>query len=148
MLELFMSLLIIGILIASAIPVYQSYFERAKITEAISLMGGAKSNLAEYYSYYGYFPDNLEQHGVKTKGEYTTHITIDNGAMTATLASGNQDVNGFSLSLRPALAENDLPKVITWACGYAQPPARFIIQAENQTNIPRHYLSLICRNRP
>jgi hypothetical protein len=83
------------------------------LSEQLRKLPAVRHYNAEYYSYYGYFPDNVEQHGVKTKGEYTTHITIDNGAMTATLASLHQDVNGLSLSLRPALAENDLPKVIT-----------------------------------
>lgn len=142
-LELPISLLIIGILIATAIPFYQSYLESAKISEALCLMGGAKSHIVEYYSFHGNFPDNLEQLGVVTKGNYT-HITINNGAMTATLNSGNQNISGLSLCLRPAFADNGYG-LIAWVCGYAQPHARFIVQGENQTNIPRHYLSSTCR---
>jgi type IV pilus assembly protein PilA len=118
--------------------------ESSKISEALVLMSGAKSHIVEYYSFHGDFPDNLEQLGVVTKGSYT-HITINNnGAMTATLVSTSQNLDGLSLSFRPAFADNGYG-LIAWVCGYAQPPARFIVQGENQTNIPRHYLSSICR---
>ena len=141
MVELMISILIIAILAAIAVPIYTSYLEKAKITEAISLMGGTKSQMVEYYSYHGHFPAKTEQLlGIKTGGKYTTHITINNGTITATMRH-----NGLSVSLRPALAENEQPKVITYVCGYATPPNGFMVQGENQTNIPPHYLSFTCR---
>ena len=39
---------IIGILAAVAIPAYQDYIARAQVTEAINLMGGVKTPVAEF----------------------------------------------------------------------------------------------------
>ncbi len=140
-LELMLSILIIGILAAIAIPIYTSYLEKAKITEAITLMSGVKSDIAEYYSIYGRLPTKAEQLPyIITSGQYTSNLTLDNGVLTASMRH-----NDFSLSFRPALANNELPKVITYVCGYATPPNHFIVQGENKTNIPPHYLSLTCR---
>jgi type IV pilus assembly protein PilA len=140
-LELILSILIIGILVAIAIPLYTSYIEKAKISEASTLMSGVKSNVAEYYSIYGRLPTKAEQlPNIKTSGQYTSNISFENGVLTASLRH-----NDFSVSFRPALANNELPKAITYVCGYAAPPNHFIVQGENQTNIPSHYLSLTCR---
>jgi type IV pilus assembly protein PilA len=142
MMELMLSILIISILVTIAIPVYTSYLDKAKISEAIGLMGNAKSRAAEYYSYHGHLPAKTEQLlGIKTSGTYTTNVIINNGAITTTMLH-----NGLSLSLRPALPSNQkLPKVITYVCGYATPPKGFIVQGENNTNIPPRYLTPVCR---
>ena len=145
LLEFLISFLIIGVLFVIAVPIYQSYIVRAKIGEVIELTTGVKPSVAEYYSYYGHFPINHDQVEFKTSGMYTTNITIDKGAITGQLKSGNPKLNGLSLTFRPALSENDLPKVIRWTCGYAQPPDHFNIQGKNRTNIPPEYLVSICR---
>jgi type IV pilus assembly protein PilA len=140
--EFILSMLIIGVLMMFLVPTYQSYLEKAKMTEAMSLMGGTKSQMVEYYSYHGHFPAKTEQLGIKTAGQYTTNIAVNNGTITATMRHNN-----LSLSLRPALPSNQkLPKVIAYVCGYATPPDGFMVQGDNKTNIPPHYLSsLTCR---
>ncbi len=144
--EFVLCVFIIGTLMMFSVPIYSSYIERAKIAEVIGLMGGMKSSISEYYSYHGRFPTQIEQLDVKTAGKYTSNITLENGAITAKLVTTNQALDGLSLSLRPALPNNGLPKVITWVCGYATPPDGFIVQGDNKTTIPPHYLSrLTCR---
>lgn len=50
LIELMVVIAIIGILAAIALPAYQDYVARAQVSEAISMMAGMKSALAEQYA--------------------------------------------------------------------------------------------------
>ncbi len=41
---------IVGILAALALPTYQDFSLRARVSEGLSLAGGAKTSVTEYYS--------------------------------------------------------------------------------------------------
>ncbi|MCK5718680.1 MAG: pilin [Thiomargarita sp.] len=143
LLEFFISIFIISLCSAIAITYYQSYLINAKVAEVIGLTTGVKVNITEFYSYYGYFPANSNQVDFKTSGEYTSNITINNGAITGQLKQ--EDLKGSSLTIRPILSNSNLPKVMQWTCGYAQPPTNFTAQGENKTDISPKYLPSVCR---
>lgn len=145
MLEFLISLLIITLLFVISIPIYQTYILRAKIAEPISFTIGAKTNIAQYYSYHGHFPVSHEQVNIITSGTYLSEVTINNETVLAQFGPENGLLSGLSLSSRPALAKHNPPKVIKWVCGYAQAPAHFTLQGKNQTNIPSEYLVSTCR---
>lgn len=80
LIELMIVIAIIGILAAIALPAYQDYIARAQVTEAINLMSGFKSAVAENYGADGECPDNRRggKFGIEIppqiKGNYVNQI--------------------------------------------------------------------------
>ncbi len=66
LIELMIVIAIVGILAAVALPAYQDYTIRAKISEPLALMGEAKTTIAEYYIANGVMPANATQAGIRT----------------------------------------------------------------------------------
>src|SRR5256885_10591363 len=74
---------IIGILAAVAIPAYQDYIARAQVSEAVNLLGGGKTPLAEYYSDKGSWPTTPGSVMGNLSGKYTGSIAYGSGGMPA-----------------------------------------------------------------
>ena len=68
LIELMIVVAIIGILAAIAIPAYQDYTIRSKVTELVNAAGVAKTGVAEYYQSKGRMPANSDEAGVSDKG--------------------------------------------------------------------------------
>ncbi|HFA4349546.1 TPA: pilin, partial [Neisseria gonorrhoeae] len=97
---------------------------RAQVSEAILLAEGQKSAVTEYYLNHGKWPKNNDEAGVASpadiKGKYVKEVKVENGVVTATMASSNvnKEIQGKRLSLW-AKRENGSVK---WFCG--QPVTR------------------------
>lgn len=79
LIELMIVVAIIGILAAVALPAYQDYISRSKITEPVSLLDGLRTDVNGYYTDKGDFPTLalLTQYaGPKAvNGKFTSIIT-------------------------------------------------------------------------
>ncbi|HFA8080877.1 TPA: pilin, partial [Neisseria gonorrhoeae] len=124
LIELMIVIAIVGILAAVALPAYQDYTARAQVSEAILLAEGQKSAVTEYYLNHGEWPENNTSAGVASasdiKGKYVKEVEVNNGVVTATMASSNvnKEIKDKKLSLW-ARRENGSVK---WFCG--QPVTR------------------------
>ncbi|HFB3467505.1 TPA: pilin, partial [Neisseria gonorrhoeae] len=114
------------------LPLFQGPDSRLRGNdEAILLAEGQKSAVTEYYLNNGEWPENNASAGVassdKIKGKYVKEVKVENGVVTATMASSNvnKEIKGKRLSLW-AKRENGSVK---WFCG--QPVKRDNADADN-----------------
>ena len=66
LIELMIVIAIVGILAAIALPAYQDYIVRSKMSEPLAALAEAKTTIAEYYANNGYWPDNTAQAGLNS----------------------------------------------------------------------------------
>ena len=80
LIELMIVVAIIGILAAVAIPSYRDYTARAQMTEAISLLTGFKTGLAEFHQSEGSFdqtpPLKITTFGTTITGRYVSRLEL------------------------------------------------------------------------
>ncbi|HEZ8194154.1 TPA: pilin [Neisseria gonorrhoeae] len=125
---------------------------RAQVSEAILLAEGQKSAVTEYYLNHGIWPANNTSAGVASsptdiKGKYVQKVEVNNGVVTATMASSNvnKEIKDKKLSLW-ARRENGSVK---WFCG--QPVQRTAnnndtVAAGNDGKIETKHLPSTCRD--
>ncbi len=126
LIELMIVVAIIGILAAVAIPAYQDYIARSQMSEAITLMGGAKTPLSEYIADQGALPTALTDVVRTISGRYVSSIAIGGDAttvaLTATMATAgvNSSIQGKTVTLTSTDGAR------TWVCAPGDVEPKFL----------------------
>ena len=127
LIELMIVVAIIGILAAVALPAYQDYTVRAKMSEVILAMSACRTSITEVYQTGGTPPAANSwgcEAGVSSK--YVSGLATDaNGLILATVTGINTTVNAKKVSLTPLKASNTPSVTPTdmgaglwgWRCG-------------------------------
>lgn len=114
LIELMIVVAIIGILAAIALPSYQSYSVRAKVSEGLNASAPVKVAVVSYYTSNGEYPANNEDAGLAEStslaGSYTRSVAVNNGELVITFEG--DDIGGETLILSPV----DQGGAVTWAC--------------------------------
>ncbi|EMT3865977.1 pilin [Neisseria gonorrhoeae] len=127
---------------------------RAQVSEAILLAEGQKSAVTEYYLNNGEWPKDNDSAGVAAsssiKGKYVKEVKVENGVVTAQMASSN--VNKEIKDKRLSLWAKRQAGSVKWFCG--QPVKRDNAKADNDDvkadttgKIDTKHLPSTCRDK-
>ncbi|HFA0657051.1 TPA: pilin [Neisseria gonorrhoeae] len=136
------------------LPLFQGPDSRLRGNdEAILLAEGQKSAVTEYYLNHGEWPKDNTSAGVASastiKGKYVKEVKVENGVVTATMASSN--VNKEIKDKRLSLWARRQDGSVKWFCG--QPVKRTAnaanddVAADATAGIDTKHLPSTCRDK-
>ena len=115
LIELMIVVAIIGILAAIAIPAYQDYTKRTHVSEGLSLAGGAKAAVTEFFSTNGTWPTRNGSAGIATaasiKGNAVNSVTVGSSGKITVALNATKVASG-NVVLTPTNTDGS----VTWKC--------------------------------
>ena len=134
--ELMIVLAVISILLIIALPIFQSYASRAKVSEAFALASGAKTAVSETAIANSAWPSNNQLAGLPSKtsivGAFVQSIEVKSaGRISIKMASAptlNSDLADKLVVLQGSLGKGS----VTWTCS-------------SETTVAVRFLPPVCR---
>lgn len=119
LIELMIVVAIIGILAAIALPAYQNYVIRAKVSEIITLADGVKIAVGENYQDNGTMPSNADAVITDSLASFDASGYTDGGAA---FARTNDDASTFTVTVDNVQSDIDSDTIVF---GYSGAGANF-----------------------
>ncbi len=120
LIELMITIAIIGILASMAIVSYQGYTTRSKISEGLALAGAAKLAVSEYYSSESLLPASNATAGLplptSITGNYTSSVDIGVTPTTGTITITYKAVGNLAAGKTVQLIPTPARATIIWKC--------------------------------
>ena len=125
LIELMIVVAIIGILAAVAIPAYQDYLNRSKMSEALAALSACKASVMEFAAVKSKLPATLAESGCSNTGsKYVKSLDVaDGGIINVTIQNIAKEDNKV-LTMAPmsdkagTTAAADGDSILAWKCSY------------------------------
>jgi type IV pilus assembly protein PilA len=125
LIELMIVVAIIGILAAIAIPAYQDYIKRSKVTELATAASACKVSVAEYFQSESALPTDITQAGCSNPdSKYIAGFDVTGGTITVTARSIGTGVDGSTFILVPT--PNTATGATDWGCETSSIEAKYL----------------------
>lgn len=125
LIELMIVIAILAVLLAIAIPAYQDYTIRARVSEGLNAVGPAKTAVVEAFHANGAVPDQASTGFTSYQTEHIQNISIaGDGTGAISVVTRNTGANpAVSLIYRPVL---DSGEPTTWTCELAAGQPKYV----------------------
>ena len=130
LIELMIVVAIVGILAAIALPAYQDYVIRSKMSEGVAAAAACKTSISEYVSTKNAWPTNADTAGCSTlKTTYVSSLTVTgNGVISVTTQNTGSKLSGAAsnciLTLTPQFSA--LPDITGWSGTHSACDAKYV----------------------
>lgn len=114
---------IMGILAAIAIPQYQNYINRTKVTQAIYMVDPIKESYIDYANQYNAFPSSNADLGLESPLSITPDhtVTLTGSGIELTLSDSNSLIDGKTIIFSPELSGSE----VYWSCANGTLESRY-----------------------
>ncbi|MBV8208510.1 MAG: prepilin-type N-terminal cleavage/methylation domain-containing protein [Burkholderiaceae bacterium] len=154
LIELLQVVAIIGILAAVAIPNYQDYVIRSKISEGMSLAIDVEKRVSEFRDRWGALPPDNAAAGLPRpeaiRGTWVSGIEVRNGVIGVHFVPlAGKESASWTMALQPATDSITPTAALVWVCQGHEVPKGLALVASNSswTLLPDQYASPVCRRK-
>jgi type IV pilus assembly protein PilA len=119
LIELMIVVAIIAILAAIALPAYQNYIKRAKVSEGIVAADACKASVSEFVASESSMPTSITQAGCDgfISSQYVASLAYASGTgITVTYKSVGTGVDGSTYELVPDTGSVADGQITVWSC--------------------------------